>query len=89
MCRYIMGPDALHTNQSLGERSIILLQMPKSLCYRCESIATSREHVPPRNLFPEARETECVDFRINLITVPSCDAHCNGPQKLDRKTAFS
>jgi hypothetical protein len=51
------------------------LKMPKPHCYRCDSVATSREHVPPRNLFPETRETAGVDHRINLITVPSCDAH--------------
>jgi|ERR1035437_9156572 hypothetical protein len=49
--------------------------MPKPRCYKCASIATSREHVPPRNLFPEARESGGVDYRINLITVPSCDTH--------------
>lgn len=49
--------------------------MPKPLCYRCAAIATSREHVPPRNLFPEAAETAGIDYRKNLITVPSCDAH--------------
>jgi hypothetical protein len=31
--------------------------------------------VPPLNLFPEARENDGVDYRINLITVPSCDTH--------------
>lgn len=31
--------------------------------------------MPPRNLFPEASESGGVDYRINLITVPSCDAH--------------
>jgi hypothetical protein len=49
--------------------------MPKPLCYRCASVATSREHVPPRNLFPQASESGGADHRINLITVPSCDAH--------------
>ena len=28
-----------------------------------------------RNLFPEASESGGVDYRLNLITVPSCDAH--------------
>jgi hypothetical protein len=31
--------------------------------------------VPPKNLFPEAAESGGVDYRVNLITVPSCDAH--------------
>jgi hypothetical protein len=47
----------------------------RACCYRCTTIATSKEHVPPRNLFPEARESGGIDYRINLITVPSCDAH--------------
>src|SRR4030081_910056 len=49
--------------------------MPKPHCYMCAARATSREHVPPRNLFPEARENGGVDYRLNLITVPSCDVH--------------
>jgi hypothetical protein len=36
---------------------------------------SSREHVPPLNLFPEAHEVGGKDYRINLITVPSCDLH--------------
>jgi hypothetical protein len=44
-------------------------------CYMCVARATSREHVPPRNLFPEADENGGVDYRLNLITVPSCNAH--------------
>ena len=41
----------------------------------CSAISTSREHVPPKNLFPEAREIGGADYRVNLITVPSCDQH--------------
>jgi len=37
-------------------------------CYACPKPSTSREHVPPKNLFPP-------QFRSNLITVPSCDKH--------------
>jgi hypothetical protein len=48
--------------------------MPKQ-CYMCDSPATSREHVPPRNLFPEAKDIGGADYRVNLITVPSCDTH--------------
>src|SRR3954451_9328117 len=51
-------------------------------CYMCPALATSREHVPPRNLFPEASETGGVDYRVNLITVPSCDLH-NSAKSLD------
>lgn len=44
-------------------------------CYACMCEATSREHVPPRNLFPEQRDFPGEDFRLHLITVPSCDLH--------------
>lgn len=41
-------------------------------CYACDSPATSREHVPPKCLFP----TELgKNLRKDLITVPSCDQH--------------
>lgn len=43
-------------------------------CYMCSEPATSREHVPPRCLFPEVAESG-VDLRRQLITVPSCDLH--------------
>lgn len=39
-------------------------------CYMCDAPATSREHVPPKCIFPNDPH-----FRNNLITVPSCDAH--------------
>lgn len=47
-------------------------------CYWCGAPATSREHVPPKCLFPESKDFKDLiqkDFRKNLITVPSCDAH--------------
>jgi hypothetical protein len=40
----------------------------------CERPATSLEHVPPRCIFPEAKDLG-VDYRKSLITVPSCDTH--------------
>lgn len=48
----------------------------------CERPATSREHVPPRNLFPEAKDVGGKNYRLNLITVPSCEAH-NSAKKCD------
>ena len=39
----------------------------------CTRPATSREHVPPRCLFPPGNES-----RKALISVPSCDEHNNG-----------
>ncbi len=44
-------------------------------CYRCEEPGTSAEHVPPKCLFPTRADIPEKDYRINLITVPSCDLH--------------
>ena len=45
-------------------------------CYLCDEPAIGVEHVPPRCLFPKAKDLpERVDLRKNLITVPSCEAH--------------
>lgn len=45
-------------------------------CYMCAKDATSREHAPPRCLFPEVKDTSNgANYRKNLITVPSCDLH--------------
>ena len=47
-------------------------------CYWCGGLATSREHVPPKCLFPEEKDLKAItqnNYRKNLITVPSCDAH--------------
>ena len=47
----------------------------KTTCYMCDAEATSREHVPPLCLFPEPKDVKGLNFRNNLITVPSCDEH--------------
>ena len=44
-------------------------------CYMCDTIATTKEHVPPLCLFPEEKDIKTTIFRNNLITVPSCDTH--------------
>ncbi len=45
-------------------------------CYMCEQQATSKEHVPPQCLFPEAKDVETGEnYRYNLMTVPSCEIH--------------
>jgi hypothetical protein len=44
-------------------------------CYMCPRPATSDEHVPPKCIFPKAKEIAGGDLRKNLITVPSCDEH--------------
>jgi len=46
-----------------------------SKCYMCDNDAVSVEHVPPLCLFPEMKDTGEINFRKNLITVPSCDLH--------------
>ncbi|MFS2160657.1 hypothetical protein ACCD10_25410 [Pseudomonas sp. Pseusp122] len=48
--------------------------MPEEKCYMCDSAASSVEHVPPKCLFPEFKDTGR-NLRVNLITVPSCDLH--------------
>jgi hypothetical protein len=45
-------------------------------CYACGNSATSDEHVPPKCLFPETKDTpDGTDLRRNLFTVPSCEEH--------------
>jgi hypothetical protein len=48
----------------------------RQTCYMCERVATSKEHVPPKCIFPELKDLPVgFDFRKNLISVPSCDLH--------------
>jgi hypothetical protein len=56
-------------------------------CYYCGTTATSKEHVPPKCLFPEEKDIDNgMNYRKNLITVPSCDKHnsdkCNDDEYL-------
>lgn len=47
-------------------------------CYWCGEPATSKEHVPPKCLFPERKDVNDIynkNFRTSLITVPSCEEH--------------
>jgi hypothetical protein len=45
-------------------------------CFACANIATTREHVPPRCLFPERKDAlGGRDYRRNLVTVPACGEH--------------
>lgn len=45
-------------------------------CYWCSSPAKSKEHAPPKCIFPELKDTtDAADRRVGLITVPSCDEH--------------
>jgi hypothetical protein len=45
------------------------------LCYMCNEHAISKEHIPPKCLFPELKDIPDKNFRTNLITVPSCVNH--------------
>lgn len=49
--------------------------MDQDICYMCSSPAVTSEHVPPKCLFPEARDIDGQNHRRQLITVPSCDIH--------------
>ncbi len=61
----------------------------RKTCYMCEKEATSDEHVPPRCLFPEQKDLpKGLDFRKNLITVPSCDEHNSQKSKDDEYLLF-
>ena len=44
-------------------------------CYYCGMNATTKEHVPPKCIFPELADSNGVDYRKNLIKVPSCTIH--------------
>lgn len=57
--------------------------MNVQLCYACSLPATSREHVPPKNIFPERKDIPERDLRQQLITVPSCDVHNLGKSNDD------
>jgi hypothetical protein len=46
-------------------------------CAYCGGPSVSRDHVPPKNLFPSDQS--------NLITVPSCEAHNAGWSDLDER----
>lgn len=47
------------------------------------------EHVPPKCLFPESKDLpDGINFRSNLITVPSCDLHNSSKSKNDEYLLF-
>lgn len=52
----------------------------KNECYWCGAPATTKEHVPPKCLFPEEKDSKDFfnkSYKNNLITVPSCEQHNN------------
>jgi hypothetical protein len=46
------------------------------------------EHIPPKCLFPETKDLPGTDYRKNLISVPSCDAHNSHKSKDDEYLLF-
>jgi hypothetical protein len=44
-------------------------------CYYCGKPASTDEHVPPKCIFPEQKDTGGKNYRKNLITVRSCEKH--------------
>lgn len=44
-------------------------------CYCCDAKATSQEHAPPKCIFPTLKDANGINYRKNLIKVPSCDIH--------------
>lgn len=52
-----------------------VIMQKNQTCYMCEDLATSQEHAPPKCIFPVQNDTGGVDYRKNLIKVPSCDLH--------------
>ncbi|WP_295471181.1 hypothetical protein [uncultured Pseudomonas sp.] len=52
-------------------------------CYMCDQPQTGKEHVPPRCIFPEGKDSPRKTYRTNLFTVPSCDAHNSRKSKED------
>jgi len=58
--------------------------MTDRCCYFCGKPATSKEHVPPKALFPKQKDSpDKIDYRKNLVTVPSCDLHNSSKSKDD------
>ena len=52
-------------------------------CYMCGSLGKTKEHVPPKCIFPAIKYTNGKNFRKNLITVSSCERHNSEKSKDD------
>ena len=53
-------------------------------CYMCDKPGIGKEHIPPRCIFPEQKDSpDRVDYRKALFTVPSCDDHNSNKSKDD------
>lgn len=61
----------------------------KETCYMCHRPKTSKEHVPPKCIFPSDKDLEDgFGLRKNLIKVPSCDIHNSQKSKDDEYLMF-
>jgi hypothetical protein len=58
-------------------------------CYRCDNIATTYDHIPPKCFFPKKKHlpSDSPNYRSNLITVPACAEHNNERSQDDQYTA--
>jgi hypothetical protein len=54
---------------------------PEKVCYWCGAPATSKDHVPPKSLFPPEKS-------VNLHTVPACEKHNETMSPLDDRFKF-
>jgi len=71
-------PEVTPHNQPLGQSSLQIMAQTSSgkNCYFCGAPASSREHVPPKCLFPAQKYLQPGEnFRDPLVTVPSCPTH--------------
>ncbi|MGQ7950062.1 hypothetical protein ACULYA_11715 [Providencia huashanensis] len=58
-------------------------------CYMCDSEGTTKEHVPPKCIFPETKDIpDGNDYKKNLITVRSCEKHNTEKSKDDMYLLF-
>lgn len=63
--------------------------MNAKTCYMCDSIATSKEHIPPKAVFPKQKDLLGeISLRKKLITVPSCELHNNCKSMDDEYLVF-
>ncbi len=65
------------------------MNLNENKCYMCQTNASNMEHVPPKCIFPEAKDvSDGNNYRKNLITVPSCEIHNNSRSKDDEYLLF-
>lgn len=63
--------------------------MRKKTCYMCGALATTKEHIPPKAIFPKQKDVlGDINLRKKLITVPSCEIHNNCKSKDDEYLVF-